>query len=156
MGTDVVTDPDYKLWVLLHQTRDAIRKARERDLRQVGISFIQAGVLACVKSLGNSATPANLSRWLLRERHTISELINRMVKEGLVRKVKDLDKKNLVRVALTDKGEQAYENSIKRESIHKIMSSLSEEEHRQLNLCLRKLLDKTLKELGIDIKLRSV
>jgi len=69
-----------------------------------------------------------------------------------VRKTKDLHKKNLVRVSLTGKGEQAYNQSTKIESIHKIMSSLSEEEHQRLDLYLKTLRDRALKELGIDHK----
>ena len=65
-----------------------------------------------------------------------------MEKQGLVRKVKDLDRKNLVRVVLTEKGREAYYHSTKRESIHQIMSFLSEEERQQLRHCLQTLRDK--------------
>jgi hypothetical protein len=38
--------------------------------------------------------------------------IDRMVSQGLVKKEKSLDKKNLVRVRLTDKGERLYHEAI--------------------------------------------
>jgi len=33
-------DEAYSLWVLLHQTTDAVAKARQKELNQFGISFI--------------------------------------------------------------------------------------------------------------------
>jgi len=47
-----------------------------------------------------------------------------------VKIVKDLDRKNMIRVALTEKGREAIHNARKMESIHKIMSSLTKEEHQ--------------------------
>jgi DNA-binding MarR family transcriptional regulator len=73
-----------------------------------------------------------------------------MEKQGLVRKVNDLDKKNMVRVYLTDEGQQVYRKAAKRESIREIMSCLSDEECRQLISSLRKLRNKALKKLGIE------
>ena len=75
-----------------------------------------------------------------------------MEKQGLVKKVKDLDRKNLVRITLTEEGHQAYRESIKRESIHRIMSSLSEEERQQLKSSLLKLRDTALEEPQIESK----
>jgi DNA-binding MarR family transcriptional regulator len=73
-----------------------------------------------------------------------------MEKEGLVRKTKDLERKNLIRVSLTEKGQQAYYQSSRLESVHRIMSSLSEEERQQLSSCLETLRDRALKELGME------
>ncbi len=102
-----------------------------------------------VNAIGRQATPAEISRWLLREPHSTSGLINRMEKEGLVRKVKDLERKNMVRVAITEKGQQLYNQSTKRETIHRIMSTLVGEECGQMWECLRKLRDRAFEEIGI-------
>jgi len=75
-----------------------------------------------------------------------------MEREGLVRKVKDLDRKNLVRVAITEKGHQVYRQSTKIESIRKVLSSLSKEEQQQLMSYLETLRDKALEELGVKSK----
>ena len=143
---------DFRLWVLLRRTRRAIHKARERELRKADISTINFGVLSVIQAIGNRPTLAEISRWLLRESHSISELIGRMEKGGLVRRVRDLEKKNLVRIEITEKGQQVYNRSAKRTVIHRIMSSLSEEEQRQLDSCLNKLRDRAYKELGLDKK----
>jgi len=145
-------DQDFRLWTLLTRTRDAIFKARARELNTGGISSIQAGALFAIRVLGNEATPAELSRWLLREPHSVSGLISRMEAEGLIKKVKDLPRKNMVRVELTEKGQQAYEHSTKRASINRIMSSLSEKKKQQLSSYLETLRGKAHKELGNEFK----
>ena len=69
-----------------------------------------------------------------------------------MRKVKDFDRKNLVRVILTEKGQQAYYQSSEIKSIRQIVSSLSEEERQQLRSYMETLRDKALKELGVGRK----
>ena len=68
-----------------------------------------------------------------------------MEKKGLVTRAIDMDKKNRWRVGLTEKGQDAYRQSLKRESIHTVMSSLSEDERQRLESCLRKVRDQALK-----------
>jgi len=140
-------DRDYELCILLGQTRDAICKARKRELEQYSVLPEQALVLFIIQAIGNEATPAEISRWLFREPHSVSGILERMKKDGLVRKAKDLHRKNLIRVMLTEKGQQAYNQSLKRKSIHQIMSSLSEEERQQLRSYLERLRSEALKHL---------
>jgi DNA-binding MarR family transcriptional regulator len=73
-----------------------------------------------------------------------------MARRGLVKKVKDLDRKNLVRVVMTEKGKKTYDLSTKRGPIHRIMSSLEEEEKKIFRSSLEKLLVKARKEIGLD------
>lgn len=153
MNSMLSTDRDYNLWVLLRQTRDAMVKARERELEKVGISSIQAAVLFTIQSIGTEATPAEISRRLVREPHSVSGLLNRMEKQGIIRRAKDLPKRNMVRVVVTDKGREAYEQSTKRLSMHEIMAALSEEERNQMWGYLEKLRDKAMKLAGIGYEL---
>jgi len=143
-------DEDYNLWVLLHQTTDAALRARQKELDQFGISVIEVGVLLAIQTIGKEATPSEISRRIFREPHSVSALLNRMEKKGLVKRTQDLDRKNLVRVSITEKGRQAYDKSTGRKSIHKIISSLSEEERQQLRSCLEKLRNKSFKGLVVE------
>ena len=152
MKSSPVTDQDFRLSVLLRQTGNLIRRAREKEMNKYGIPARQSAILFTVQAIGGSPTPAEISRWQLVEPHSISDILSRMERDGLIRKDKDLERKNLVRVSLTEKGQQLYRQSLKRKSIHNIMSSLSEEEHQQLSLCLEKLRDNALKELGMKRK----
>ena len=144
---------DYITWVLLLQTRDVLFQARKNELSQYGISPEQAAVLYILHTIGYRPTPTDISQRMLRKPHTVSALLSRMERKGLVSRTKNSIRKNLVRVELTEKGHEAYSQLIKRESIHKIMSSLSEEDSQQLKSYLRKLRDEALKELGWERKM---
>jgi DNA-binding MarR family transcriptional regulator len=123
-------------------------KAREKELREYGIALEQAAVCFYILAIGDKATPAQLSRWMLREPHTISAILSRMEQKGLVRKVKDLGG-NQLRVTLTDRGYKNFEQSTKKESIHRIMSCLSESEYQQITSCLIKMQEEALKQLKL-------
>jgi DNA-binding MarR family transcriptional regulator len=73
-----------------------------------------------------------------------------MSRRGLVKKVKDLDRKNLVRVVMTEKGKKTYEVSTKRGPIHRILGTLSAEEKQEFRSYLEKILSKARKEIGLD------
>jgi DNA-binding MarR family transcriptional regulator len=150
---DISTDKYYEICVLLHQVRDLMVKAREKELSRTGISNVQRSVLFNVQAIGDKATPAELSRWLFREPHSMSELLSRMEKAGLVKKVRYLGKKNLVRIELTKKGHKAYKASSRHRSIDNILSCLSTEELKQFGEYLRRLRERAANELGIDYEI---
>jgi MarR family transcriptional regulator, organic hydroperoxide resistance regulator len=143
-------DEDQDLWLLLTHTRYAIFRAREKELQRYGVSPEQMSLLFVVQALGNKATPAALARHIIRQPHTVSALVDRMAKRGLVKKVKDLDRKNLVRVVMTEKGKKTYELSTKRGPIHRILSTLDTAEKKEFRETLVKLMAKARKEIGLD------
>jgi DNA-binding MarR family transcriptional regulator len=143
-------DEDQDLWLLLTHARYAIFRAREKELQRYGVSPEQVGLLFVVQALGNKATPATISRHIIRQPHTVSALVDRMARRGLVKKVKDLDRKNLVRVVMTEKGKKTYDISTKRGPIHRILGTLSTEEKKEFRSYLEKLLAKARKEIGLD------
>ena len=132
---------NYGLWVLLNQARDSMHKAREKELAQYGISSSQAAVLFISNMIDAEVTPSEISRWLLKEPHTVSAIITRMEKQGLVKKIKGKGKNNSVQIALTKAGEEAYHNSEKIQSIKEITSHLTPEEILQLSALLTRLRD---------------
>ncbi len=146
-------DQDYKLWVLLQQVGDTAFAARDKELSQYRLSTMKVALLHIVQLIGSEATPAEISRWILRKSHSVSGLLDRMEKDGLIRKSKDLHKKNLVRVTITEKGYQALENAKKVESIQKILSSLTKSQRQRIYPMLLKLRDKAVKEAGLNTNL---
>ncbi len=151
MGNQLFADRDYNLWWRLHQTRHVLSRARNKELSRYGITAMQAAVLFIIKAImatEGEVTPGKISRWLLREPHTVSKICTRMENDGLVSKIRGSSKKNEINITLTEKGELAYRQSLKRESIKEIMSCLSEEELQQLDSSLQKLRDKGLDKLN--------
>lgn len=141
-------EQEFKLWVMLEQAQSAVFAAREKELAQYGISPMKAAVLFIVKSIGSKATPAEIARWILRKSHTVSGLLDRMEKDGLITKAKNLPKKNLVRVTITPKGNKALLQATKREYVRRIFAAIPEKDRHQLYDQLEKLRDKGLKLSG--------
>ena len=142
-------DQDLELWTLLGQARLSMTKVRRKELyRQCNISLSKSIILTSLYVIGDKATPAQISRWLFREPHSISELLSTMEKEGLVRKVRDLDRRDQVRVEPTEKGRELSEQVLKIASVHRMMSCLSVKERQLLKSYLLKLRSSAIKELG--------
>ncbi|MFH1775170.1 MAG: MarR family winged helix-turn-helix transcriptional regulator [Chloroflexota bacterium] len=150
MGNIQPVEKDYMLWLLMLRTKEVIHRVREKELNKVGVSPIEAGVMYTVESMDKPATPAEISRWLFREPHSVSGLLNRMQQEGLITKTKNLKRKNQVRITLTEKGQQAFQMSLKRVVVNRIFSALSEEQKGQLKAILQTLLDAAVSELGVE------
>jgi len=144
---------DYELWVLLHQTRDAIYKAREKEVEVYGLTPIKAATVFIIQAIGDRATPAEIARWLLREPNSVSELLDRMAKDGLIIKTRDLERKTQVRITLTEKGHQALEQSRDYKTVQNILSALSGEEKKQMRLLLEKLRARAVEELDLKYQL---
>ena len=95
-------DPDYDLWLLLAQTRHAMSGARQKEVAKYNITGRQAAVLHILNNVGYEATPARIARWLLRQDHTVFEGLKRMEQKGLIRRVKDLKRRNMIRSMRND------------------------------------------------------
>lgn len=146
---NVNVDDDYMIWWLILQMRRSLHKAWAKELFQHNLTPEKVAAMFIITVIGYRATPSQISRYLLREPHSVSSLLKRMQEEGLVVRAKDLERKNLVRFALTEKGKKAYSLTTKRESIRNIMSCLSKEELQQMKEYLERLRTKAIEELGI-------
>src|SRR5512136_427644 len=127
------------LWVRLFLATKLVERAREVELSRVNISLIQAMVLYALKISQEPLTPSKLARLLCREPHSMSALIDRMEKQGLVEKKRDLFPKNLVRVVITAKGEEAFKRQRSMNLVINITSRLTKEERETLGSCADKL-----------------
>ena len=142
-------DPDHSVWFLLEQTRNAIFKARAVELEQYGISPVQAGVMFVIHMLGGKTRPAEIARWLVREPHSISGLLTRMERDGLLQREPDPVRKNAVSIVLTAEGQDICNKTFRRESVKQVFSGLSDEEREELQGSLIKLRDRALKDRGV-------
>ena len=88
-----VVDPIHILWTLLHHATEAIGHAREKELAEYGIALRQVAALYVIHYLiernGEPVTPTELAQWLYRRPNTISSILDRMEREGLIHKGKD-------------------------------------------------------------------
>lgn len=138
------------LYQLLARTDHIVAKARTKELRQYGITMNDAIVLFTAMRLKRQATPANISRQLFWEPHTVSEQLKAMEAKGLIKKVRDLERQNFIRVEVSEAGLKAYRESSRRKSTRKVMSALSNDEQVQLWILLAKIRERAMQELGLD------
>ena len=142
----------YRLHAVFKQTFEAAYKCRQSELRKSGITPEQATALILLRTIGKKATPSEVSGWLFREPHSALNLLRRMQKQGLINMVSDSGNKHLIRISLTEKGDEAYHYAIKYDSAAKTYSCLSKEEQQQLWSLLQILRKKALKNLKLDSK----
>jgi DNA-binding MarR family transcriptional regulator len=140
-------DADFELWKLLNSSREILHEVRDKELRQFGIPVRQAGILyAIFHDLHDYTVLADIARLSNREPNSVSTIIDRMGRKGLIKKSKDHRKKNVLRISMTEKGKEAHLMATNRRSIHRIFATLSKEEIDLMQSCLTKLHSKALEE----------
>jgi MarR family 2-MHQ and catechol resistance regulon transcriptional repressor len=139
-----------KLWILLHRTRDALRMCEDPIFSEYGLTTEQCAVLAAIKYLGDSVKISDLAESLERSPNSVSMIVDRMVKAGLVTRKRDKVDRRVVYVFITSKGENALKPAIPAgvEFIQKILSPLSYEDKRTLASLLETVKFKALEYLN--------
>lgn len=141
-------DREYDLWILISRVYHMIAKLRNVEMNKYGILPVQAYMLFIIQAMGNTTTPAELSRFVYQQRNSVSDILKRMEKQGLITKEKNPDGNRRVLVRMTKKGEKVLQLSKQREHLHNIMSVLSEEKRRQLESLLELLKDSAIEEFA--------
>ena len=138
------SDRDFALWAMIIQTRDILFRARDNELEQYGITAVEARALFVVNLIGDSATPAMISKIMMRGHNTVTALLTRMESKGLISRTRDTEKKNSWKIGLTVKGIEAYHNSLQRQIIHDVFQVFSDEERELVIQSLQKICNQTL------------
>jgi len=130
-----------RLWLLLHRVRDGIVLCEDSIFGKYGLTTEQFSLVAALKSRGGSLRPGELAAILARSPNSVSMLVDRMVKAGLVRRTRDRKDRRVVNVSLTSKGEKALGPAAPAgwEFIQKILSPLSDKDKQALNSMLEVL-----------------
>ncbi|MBC8274200.1 MAG: MarR family transcriptional regulator [Chloroflexi bacterium] len=157
MGKNTRNNKNFKLdtytrniFVLFDQTRDTLIRAVELELKQSKTNFAQCHILYVLTQKKKGMTQGDLSKWLLRNLNTVSTLINKMEKEGVVKKTKNKED-GKVYITLTQKGSEVWDQVTER-AIFLTFSALSEEEKEQFKVLLEKLRTGARNILGLDFK----
>jgi DNA-binding MarR family transcriptional regulator len=122
-----------RLWLLLGRVGDTLNRCQDLIYSKYGVTTEQSGVLAAIKSRG-PLRPADLASILERSPNSMSMIVDRMVKAGLVRRTRDRKDRRAVFVSMTDKGRETIEPVVPAgwQFIHEILSPLSYDEQRAL------------------------
>jgi len=129
-----------RLWLLVRRVGDTIALCQDSLFSKYGLTTEQWGVLMAIKARG-PLRPSDLAVLLERTPNSMSMLIDRMFKAGLVRRTRDRKDRRVVTVSFTEKGQTAVEPAITAgwEFIHEIASTLSDDEQRDLASMLERV-----------------
>ena len=81
-------DPDINLLIMLDQSSSVITTAVELELKHLRTTQPQIRILSMLSRENRPVTIDELSNWTFKEFNSVSTLINRMEKRGLVKKSK--------------------------------------------------------------------
>ena len=145
-----------RLWFLMHRDVGLFRVCEDQAYSKKGLTMEQFTVLAAVKQIGPPAGVIEIAKWIGRSPNSISMIVDRMVKAGLVRRTRDKIDRRMVNVTPTSKADDLFRLAVPEgwEFIQRIMSSLSEADRHTLARLLETLRYETLKYLnpGEDIE----
>ena len=137
-------DEFHNTWILLAQTYRLISNLWDRDIEKLGFTREQAYAVYIIHHLGERATPSKISELQFQAHNTTSEILNRMVKQGLIKKFKEPDGRDRIKIRLTPKGRQVFLLSRNREALHKVLSALPPDKLRDLQDILKVLRDEAM------------
>jgi DNA-binding MarR family transcriptional regulator len=145
-----------RLWFLLHRDYALLRGCEDQMYGEKGLTMEQYATLVAIKYLNDPVRPTDVARWIGRRTNSVSMMIDRMVKAGLVRRERSKRDRRVVRLIITSKADNALKPATRAgwEFIQKIMSPLSEEDRYTLARLLEILRYETLNYLnpGEDIE----
>ena len=144
------------LWRKVYQTYTRFKNAVDQTLSEYGLTMEQYLLLVTIKSYGSPMRITDIAGWLERSTNSISMLVDRMVKAGLLRRVRDKRDRRVVNVFLTSKAENVLEpaNPAFWEFLQQSMSPLSYEDKHTLADLLEPINYKLLEYLnpGADVE----
>jgi DNA-binding MarR family transcriptional regulator len=130
----MVKSKDYSLHLglarLVYLTYARLKICLDEILKKQGLTTEQYTVLVTVKYGEAPVRITDIARWTERSTNSVTMIVDRMVKAGLVRRVRDRNDRRVVKVVITSKAESALKpaNIAAMEFFRQVMSPLSHED----------------------------
>jgi DNA-binding MarR family transcriptional regulator len=136
---------DKGAWLLLRQVPNLVSRCEDQVFSKHGLTTERHAVLMVIKHIHGPVRPTDVARWLDLSVNSVSMIIDRMVRAGLVKRTRDRKDRRTVFLAATDKAEKAYALASVAgwELIQEILTPLSDKDKRSLIKLLETLRDKT-------------
>ena len=121
---------DWRLWRVVYQTSTRFKVCLDQVLAEQGLTSEQYQVLAATKYLDAPVRITDIAQWLERSTNSVSMIVDRMVKAGLLKRVRDRGDRRVVNVFVTSKAEIAFgpATAAARKTEQRIISSLPSED----------------------------
>lgn len=152
MSSVDVTPQPAAAWRQLYLTYSTIFKAIERAIAPTGATLPQALALATIKAGPGPVTPSRLAHYLTQETQSVTGLIDRMEKQGWVRRVRDLPDRRAIRLELTEAGEAKLAETVGPSTATetRMFELLSPEDMQTLSSLLERIYQGAASHLGTD------
>ena len=139
----------HRIWVLGHNTYDVLIKSEDAMYGKAGLTHQKFVILLAIECMDDPITVSDLARWTGRNTSGTSMIVDRMERDGLVEKIRDLPDRRSVRLVMTDKGKERLIDAMKIgwELVDKLMSCLSEKELDTFAGFIMRIREKAYKEL---------
>ncbi len=138
----------FDLWILMSRLNSTINRSCELEVARFGLSPEQAGILDTLLRADGSAGIAEIADATVRQYNSVTTLVNRMIKIGLIKKERT-SKNGKYQVSLTPKGRNLV-SILPKNAAEMVFSDLSVEEKQKLFDVLSNLLEKSRNLLGMD------
>jgi len=147
---------NFRVARMIYQTYTRFENCLDGIFKAHGLTTERYLLLLAIKNHDPPARIVDIARWGERKRNSVSMLVDRMVKAGLLKRVRDRTDRRLLNVYITSKGEEALKpaNLAALEFYLEIMSPLSLEDGRTFVSLFRTINYKLLEYLnpGADIE----
>jgi len=146
-----LTVDEHRLWVILHQTHDLLVRYEDKVLEDTHLTKEQHLILWLIEFMSdgndNPVILSDVASSLFRNLNSISAIVNRMEKNGLIKKYRDLPDQRAIRLVITPKGKEAFNTGerINNLLIRRVFSTFTPEEMHTIRSLLKKL-RKTINE----------
>lgn len=145
-----------KLWRMMYQAYTRFKNGMDQVLGEHGLTMEQYLVLVTIKYHDAPIRITDVAHWLERSTNSITMIVDRMVKAGLLRRVRDRGDRRTVNVFLTSKAENALKpaNPAAWEFMQQGMSPLSDNDRKAFASLLKTMNHKLLEYLkpGADVE----
>ncbi len=139
--------PDSDLIFLLFRARQSIYRIIDKEVARYGVTLEQATVMRLIKAKSDISID-DICRMMIREHHTISSLITRMVKKNLVHVKKG--SRGRISLILSEQGLEILDKIDAEDSRGDLMSVLNGEEKQRLALYLQKIARHALSKANLE------
>jgi DNA-binding MarR family transcriptional regulator len=134
-------NPLMKTWLLIHQSHNLMDRSENVVFNKMGLTTRKHSVLLAIDNLPDPVTVTNVANWLDRNSNGVSMLVDRMVKDGLISRVRDMPDRRSVRLRITPKGEKIFRESrrLTWQLFQTLFFEITEEELREMAGLLEKV-----------------
>lgn len=145
-----------KSWRQVYQTYNLLKQCQDQICGEYGLTVEQYSVLVVLNYAGGSARVTDIAEWLVHSANSISMIVDRMVRVGLVKRTRDRVDRRVVWVAPTSKGNDALKQAhlAVLKFVRKVFQPLSNEDENTFSSLLGTLKYEIMKYSNpeLDIK----